>query len=456
MFPERAAAERSIVRPDYDMVHSELRRTGVTLKLLWEEYHAQCLKDGSAHVSYPTFSRGYSDYVTVRNVTNHLEHKPGQTMEVDWSGARMKLVNPETGEITMVYLFVAVLPYSQYTYAEATLDMKQDTWLRCHIHAYDFFGGVAPRCVCDNLKTGVISHPKQGEIVLNEAYEALARHYVTAILPTGVRKPKQKASVEGAVGKIATAIIAKLRDEVFTSLPDLNAAIGERLDAFNATPFQKREGSRKEVFELVERECLAPLPPTPYEICQWVYNRAVNIDFHVVWQTNRYSVPYTYVGKKLDLRITEQLVEVYDGGERVATHPRFPDFVRYKPHTCVEHMPPEFVRPRWDDARMRRWAADIGENTSVVVERLFSEVQIKEQAYNSVMAVLNLTKAYGTDRLEAACAYALEKAAVVRCRFLKSVLANGVESRRETIIPTCEDGGYVRGSSYYSGKGDER
>ena len=227
LFPAQAEAKAAVAEADYDYVHSELQKVGVNQKLLWEEYRDGAEADGLAYVSYVTFCRGYKGYVRARNVTSHLDHKPGQVMEVDWSGPTMRLTDPFTGEATKAYLFVATLPYSQYSYVEATLDMRQNTWLSCHVHAYEFFGGVAVRCVCDNLKTGVTSHPREGEIVLNEAYEALGRHYMCAIMPTGVRKPKEKASVEGTVGKIATAVIAKLRNREFATLPELNEAIAE-------------------------------------------------------------------------------------------------------------------------------------------------------------------------------------------------------------------------------------
>lgn len=455
LFPEKVQAQEAVGKTDYDYVHEELKKPGVTLKLLWQEYRARCKDRGSTPTSYTSFTRGYSDYVIANNVTNHLNHKPGQAMEVDWSGTVMNVVNPVTGALLKAYLFVAVLPYSQYTYVEATQDMKQDSWLACHVHAYDFFGGVAIRLVCDNLKTGVTSHPRSGEIVLNEAYESLARHYVTAIMPTQVRKPKQKASVEGTVGKLATAVVARLRNEAFTSYTELNVAIRKYLDDYNAASFQKRDGSRREVFEAVERGCLAPLPASPYEICQWVYGRSVNLDFHVVWQTNRYSVPYTLVGGKVDLKLTDSLIEIYDKGRRVASHPRFPDYIRYKPHTCNEHMPPEFTRVEWDDKRILRWASDIGSSTQEVVTRIFSDVQIKEQAYNPALSVLNLSKPYGTERLEAACAYALTKATHPRYRFLKSVLASGADKPDEPVHPVSETGGYVRGPSYFSNRKED-
>lgn len=300
-------------------VHSELQKAGVMLKLLHEEYRDRASADGLASKSYTTFCRDYAEYVTARNVTNHLEHKPGQVMEVDWNGTVMWLESPATLERTNAYLFVACLPYPQYSYVEATLDMKQGTWVKCHVHAYRFFGGVPVRTVCDNLKTGVVRHPWDGEVVLNEAYEALGRHYVTAIMPTGVRKPKQKASVEGACGKVATAIVARLRNESFATLADLNDAISVKLDEFNAAPFQKRDGSRRSVFDEVEAGFLAPLPDVPFEVCSWVYGRSVNLDFHVVFEKNSYSVPYGLVGGKVDLKIMDSLVDI-----------RMPDMFEYR------------------------------------------------------------------------------------------------------------------------------
>lgn len=453
LFPRRAEEATAVAQPDYDDAHAELRKAGVTLKLLWEEYAEECREKGSTAISYSSFTRGYADYVTAKNVTNHLEHKPGQAMEVDWSGACGRTVDAVTGEASKAYLFVAVLPCSQYTYVEATADMKQTSWLACHINAYEFFGGVAARLVCDNLKTGVTAHPRNGEVVLNESYEALARHYGSVIMPTGVRKPKQKASVEGAVGKIAQAIIGKLRNEVFHSLRDLNAAIREELGVFNEAPFQKRDGSRRSAFDEVEKGFLAPLPLTPYEIAEWVYKRSVNLDFHVVYKTNRYSVPYGYVGKKVDLKVTDALIEVYCAGERIATHRRFPEYVRYRHATLKEHMPPEFANCDWDDARMLRWAASIGPSTRAVVQRLFGQADIKEQAYSPVMAVLNLTRQYGDERLELACRYALERVSVPRCRVLRSILASGVADARGASDQNDEGGpcGYVRGGGYYGG-----
>ena len=180
-------------------------------------------------MGYTKFCLGYSSHTAANRLTNHLEHKPGIVTEVDWSGPAMHYVDTATGELVKVYLFVATLPYSQYSFVELCLDMKMDSFLRCHIRMYEYFGGVTTRLVCDNLKTGVVSDPREGEIVLTADYEALGGYYMTAIMPAGVRKPKQKASVEGTVGKIATAIIAKLRNETFYSFSDLKSAVYRNL-----------------------------------------------------------------------------------------------------------------------------------------------------------------------------------------------------------------------------------
>lgn len=451
LFPAQAEARAAVAEVDYDYAHSELQKVGVNQKLLWEEYRDAAESDGLAYVSYGTFCRGYKGYVKARNVTSHLDHKPGQVMEVDWSGPTMRLTDPFTGETAKAYLFVATLPYSQYSYVEATLDMRQNTWLLCHVRAYEFFGGVAVRCVCDNLRTGVRSHPREGEIVLNEAYEALGRHYMCAIMPTGVRKPKEKASVESTVGKIATAVIAKLRNREFATLSELNEAIAEKVAEFNAAPFQKRDGSRKAVFDEVESAFLSPLPAVPFEICDWVYGRVVNLDFHVVFEKNRYSVPHQHVGSKADLRVTANTVEVFVGGQRVASHLRLPSYVQYRYQTDPSHMPPQFVRAEWDEGRIMSWAGEIGPSTYAVVSKIFGSVQVKEQAYNPALAILNLTRRYTEAELEEACAYALSKVGSPRCKFIKTVLASNAAARLgDGSCDETSSGGYIRGEGYYA------
>ena len=460
-FPERMAVEQIYELPDYEYVHKELRRVGVTLKLLWQEYRDKCQKNGTVPVGKTKFCDDYGKYVASSALTNHLEHKPGERCEVDWSGPTMKFTNPDTGESITAYLFVSCLTYSRYAYVEPTLDMKMDTWLRCHIRMYHAFGGVPVRTICDNLKTGVVKHPKEGEIVLTDAYESLGTHYVTAIMPAAVRKPKQKASVENTVGNIATSIIAKLRNHKFRDFDDLRGAVAKALEDYNNAPFEKRSQSRAEVL-IEERQFLRPLPIVDYEIASWERARKVYSNCHVAFRKNFYSVPYRYRGKYVDVRYTDDIVEIYHDHQRIASHPKFPDYVSNKYHTNAEDMPEHFNRPEMDDVRMRAWASTIGPNTVDVVERIFQSVQIKEQGYNSVLAVLRLSQHYSEERLEAACGIALKNTAVPRYRYLRAILSSNqdilLREREARYVPQLnhsvfdESGAFVRGAAYYGGK----
>jgi hypothetical protein len=336
--------------------------------------------------------------------------------------------------------------------------MKQDTWLRCNIHMFEFFGGSTVRVTCDNLKTGVISHPREGDIILNDRYEDWGNHYLTAIMPAGVRKPKHKASVEGTVGKIATAIIAKLRNEIFHSLEELKPAIARELQKFNDAPFQKRDGSRSLIFQEVEKAYLRELPHLPYEVAEWVYGYSVNIDCHVAYKTNRYSAPYQFVGKKVDLKVSDTLLEIYFKGERIESHKKYPDYVKYNWSTNAEDMPDQFQQVEWDDKRIRKWAYSIGKSTGEVIDRIFGSVKIKEQGYNSSLSVLRLSKSYSEERLEVACEMALAKVRIPRYKHLKSILSSNqdyiyLESKLNTDKKEHNHSvqGYVRGADYYGG-----
>ena len=198
--------------------------------------------------------------------------------------------------------------------------MRQESWLRAHAAMFAFFGGSVPRLVPDNLKTGVISHPREGEVVLNDAYREMAAHYSAAVLPGRVRAPKDKASVENTVSHVATWVIAGLRHEQFTSLAQLRTRVYEQIDAYNRQPFQKRAGSRLSVFTTEELPLMQPLPAAPFEISTWSYRRKVNKNAHVVWAKNFYSVPFSHIGSLVDLRVTDTMLEVYRADERLTSH----------------------------------------------------------------------------------------------------------------------------------------
>jgi transposase len=408
-YPDRGVRESVFEDPDWVYAHKKMAKVGMNLRLLHDEYRERCRREGKVAMDYTKFCGDYGTWTAANNLTKRIENKAGQSCEVDWSGPKLgkELASPVTGEVSKIYLFVGVLPFSQMAYFEPTLDMKERTWLKCHVRMYEYWGGMPERTVCDNLKTGVVKHPREGEIVLNDAYEALGEHYMTAIMPAQVRKPKQKASAEVTVRDAATWVIADLRNEARATIEDARAAVRRCLDEYNAHPFQKREGSRESVFREAEAAELRPLPDVRYDVAEWVYNRSANLDFHIVYARNRYSVPHRYVGRKANLRVGESTLPIYRAGERITTHPLLPSYMRNAYSTDTSHMSDAFARPEWDDVRIRGWAREIGPSCAEVVERIFARVKVRERAYNPALSVLRLSKKYGDERLEAAYAHAL-------------------------------------------------
>ncbi|MFZ2427148.1 MAG: IS21 family transposase [Propioniciclava sp.] len=457
LFPGRGEHESVHAQPDWDKVHRELARVGVTLKLLHGEYVDTCRAAGETAMGYDRFCKTYQRHVLIAGAASRVGHKAGQTVEVDWSGKTMQLTDPVTGQQTRVYLFVGTLPFSRYAFVEPTLDMKQDTWLRAHVAMFDWFGGSVPRVVPDNLKAGVIKHPAEGEVVLNDAYRELDAHYSAAVLPGRVKKPKDKASVEGTVGNVATAVIAMLRDWTFASLPELRAAVYERVAAYNAEPFQKRAGSRASVFEGEEKPLLRPLPGVGFEISRWFYRRRVQRNGHVVFERNFYSVPYPHIGAAVDLRVTDTTLEVFAGQERLTSHLLAPTGVVNEYRTHDADLPDGPRYRQWDATRAREWAARIGENTTIIVNRIFESVPVDEQGLDAALAVLRLTRRYSTARVEAAAGIALEsRVRSPRYAHLRPILETGQDQtgrRQPRFEPSAweEPAGYVRGADYYAG-----
>ena len=458
LFPGRGEHDSVHAQPDWDRVHRELAKVGVTLKLLHGEYVDSCRGRGEPAMGYDRFCKSYQHHVLVTGAASRVGHKAGQSVEVDWSGKTMQLVDPVTGVVSRVYLFVAALPFSRFAFVEPTLDMKQGTWLRAHVAMFDWFGGSVPRIVPDNLKTGVISHPAEGEVVLNDAYRELAAHYSAAVLPGRVKKPKDKASVENTVGNIATWVIAALRNQSFATLPELRAAVYERMTAFNAEPFQKRAGSRLGVFEGEEKPLLRPLPAVSFEISRWVYGRRVQRNGHVVFEKNFYSVPYVHIGRAVDLRVTDRMLEVFTGQDRLTSHLLAPAGTVNEYRTHDSDLPDGPQYRQWDAPRVREWAARVGENTTTVINRIFESVPVDEQGLSAALAVLRMTRRYSADRVEAAAGVALaSRVRSPRYAHLRPILETrqdepGNRDAWATPGTPPEPTGYVRGADYYAGE----
>ena len=245
--------------PDYTYIHRELARPGVNLTLLWTEYCSTCNAEGVMPYMYSQFCDKYRHWAQVTKATMRIKHKPGEAMQVDWAGTTLQYQDPVTGELIDVYLFAAVLPCSCYAYAEACDDMKSTNWLMCHVHAYQYFGGVTRLLLPDNLKTGVVKNTRY-DTVLNKSYQEMAEYYETAIVPARVLHPKDKSLAEGTVKFATTWIIAALRNRKFFSFEEVRRAVAEKLEELNHYSFKKREGCRYSAFTDEEKEFMKPLP----------------------------------------------------------------------------------------------------------------------------------------------------------------------------------------------------
>ena len=442
--------------PDCAYVHKELLKKGVTLKLLWEEYAAKCCQAGKLHLMYAQFCKVYHDYVDINRLTMHIQHKPGDKLMVDWAGTTMTLHNHVTGEQCKAYIFVATLPFSMYCYAEACLDMKEASWIKAHAHMFEFLGGSTRILVPDNLKTGIISNRKHEDPITNRAYQEMADHYRTVIMPARVLAPKDKAAVEGSVGQVTTHIIAKLRNRKFFTLAEMNEAIRLELDAFNNALFQKKEGSRASVFCEEERPFMQPLPALPYEYASWK-KATVQLNYHVTLEYQNYSVPYAYARKQVDVRLTSSAVEIYHNGQRIACHARLTGR-RGQYSTIVSHMPPNHqFYSEWNGDRFRSWAKKIGPSTLEAVNKQLGSYVIEEQGYKGCLALLKLADRYGKEKLEAACNAALRLTPLPRYKLIANLLASGkfdneLATRKAESAEEAPSHAFMRGAAYYGGE----
>ena len=436
--------------PDYGKVYTEMQsRKHMTLNLLWLEYVEECRLAGETPYQSTQFNKYYNDYLAKTNATMHLSHKPGEKMQVDWAGDSAFIVDTDTGDHIKAYIFVAVLPYSGYAYVEAFLNMEEQSWISGHVNAFKYFQGVPRIIQSDNLKTGVDKHGRD-EIRLNKTYQEMAEYYNTAVIPARVRAPKDKAMVENTVGVISTYILCSFRNREFLSLKELNEAIWDRLHEFNYKPFQKRDGSRATEFK-EEKNFLMPLPKNHYEISTWK-TATVGPNYHVSVDGMNYSVPYEYIKQKVDVRITNRMIEIFYAGNRVCSHPRL--IGKANQYSTVEsHMPPNHKQyVDWNGERFIRWAEKIGHNTEVVIRAILSSYKIEQQGYKSCMGLLKLADKYSAERLENACEKALTYTLQPSLKHVRTILESGQDKMpvKQVKDKDSPDYGFTRGVEYYS------
>jgi transposase len=407
--------------PDCDYIHSELRKKGVTLSLLWQEY-----KEQNPHgYQYSQFCHQYRQWAAKIDPVMRQEHRAGEKMFVDYAGQTVPVYDLHTNQMREAQIFVAVLGASNYTYAEATWTQSLPDWIGSHSRAFAFFGGVPKVVVPDNLKSAV-SKASFYDPDINPTYLDMANHYGTAVIPARVRKPKDKAKVEVAVQVVERWILARLRNRQFFSLHQLNQAIAKLLEDLNNKPFQKLPGSRKSAFESMDRPALNPLPSQAYQFAEWK-KATVNVDYHIEVDRHYYSVPNTLMKKKIDVSITNNTIESFYKSKRVASHIRSHHKGRHS--TVKEHMPKSHQKwAEWTPQRFIRWAAKIGPHTQSLIENVLNSRAHPQQGFRSCLGILRLAKSYGNDRLEAACRRAVDIGGT-SYRSVQSILKHNLDQK---------------------------
>jgi transposase len=430
----------------FPQVDKELKRTGVTRQLLWEAYRKE-FPDG---FQYTQFCFYYNQWKARVNPVMHLDHKAGDKLYVDFTGQKLSFTDQESGQITEVEVFVAILGASQLTYVEAVLSQQKEDFIAACENALHYIGGVPAAIVPDNLKAAVTKSNRY-EPTLNETFADFADHYGTTILPARAHRPRDKALVEGAVKIIYSRIYAPLSKHVYHSLTELNVAIRAALEGHNNQLLQGRHYSRRLQFEEIERQALSLLPVLPYEFKKQ-FHATVMKNGHVCLGADKhyYSVPYRFIGKKVKLLYSRSLVEVYYHYERIALHKRLKSPYSYtteKDHLATTHR----FMSEWSADKFVEWAASIHEDVRLYILKILDRKQHPEQAYRSCMGILSFAKKAGHERLASACRRALSYGSY-NYKTIQLILENKMDQYEESLfadelpMPKHDN---IRGEDYY-------
>jgi len=429
-------------QPDWERVSLELKKKHVTLLLLWEEYRRNH-PDGFGYSHWcDLYARWGKTHV---EPVLRQECRAGEALFVDWAGSTVPYM--ENGKEREAHVFVAVLGGSDLVFADVFTDERLPSWIRAHVEAFTFLGGVPETVVPDNPKTAVTAACRY-EPDLNHAYQELAEYYGTVILPARVRKPRDKARAENGVRNVGQRIMAPLRHCQFMSLGEVREAVLEQRRLLNERPFQKRAGCRRTLFEQVEKPVLRPLPAHPLPVGEWRQS-TVYKDYHIELDRLYYSVPYRYIGETVDVRLGDRTVEIFHDGLRLAVHPRQPE--NGKASTLPEHrtMAHRSYIERDADSFIAK-AAAVGGNCAQAVKTILQNFPHPEMAFRSCEGILRLGRQHGAQRLEVACLRCLESG-TVRYRHIEQMLSNRMEHIGPAEAdPTPVRHANLRGPAYYS------
>jgi len=424
----------------------ELKRPGVTKWILWGEYR-QSYPEG---YGYSKFCDKIRRHFEEQKCSYHIDHLPADKVFIDFAGKKLPIADKETGEVTQLEVFVAILGYSQLTYVEAVRSQKQEDFISACVNALHYFGGSPKAIVCDNLKSAV-DRACRYEPSVNETFTNFANHYQMAVIPARSRKPQDKSPVENAVKIAYQRLYAPLRNQTFYSITEINKALQEKLLLHNQTQFQNKDYSRRDVFEKEERTLLQPLPQDRFQMKNYrevtvMKNCHIQLreDFHY------YSVPYRYIGKKTKLIYTKDHVMIFYHGEQVAFHIR--DYRKYKYTTVKEHLPShhQFVSD-WNPEMFLNWAGGIAPVVQDYIRTVLERKVHPEQAYKSCSGILALARKAGKEELIAACTKATQLG-VFNYSFIKRMIENGYAKQEsgtlnsQGSLPFHDN---IRGSNYY-------
>lgn len=443
LFPKEPVKPKEKTPIPFQYIFEELKRPNVTLSVLWEEYK-QANPNG---YQYSCFCEQTRKYIGSVNYSMRQEHKAGEKAFLDF-GDGLKIVDMITGKEILTEIFVFVWGASQKLYAEAVFSEDMASWIKVNNNALQSFGCCPKALVPDNLKAAVITANRY-EPVLNRTYEDFSEHYGTVILPARSRKPRDKPLAENGVKLSKRWILARLRNKIFTSLEELNAAIRALLIVFNSKKMKRFGKSRDELFFALDKPNALPLPEKPYEYAQWKKAK-VNINYHVSFQKHDYSVPYTYIHKEVEIKTTKDLLEVYFKGQRVCSH-RISRIVNGYT-TVKEHMPPSHQKHlEWTPERILEWSGKAGTHVRTLVEKIMATRRHPEQGYKSCLGIIRLKSTYSAEKINLACQRAVEYNAL-SYKGVKNILVNGMAERKPhalTVSRAPENHSNIRGSEYF-------
>jgi transposase len=437
------AGARRRPEPDWGHLTRELKRPGVTMMILWDEYR-ETWPEGYGYSRFCDLLRGFQQRLSP---VMRQHHVAGDKLFVDYSGKRLGIVNPATGEVRMAEIFVAVLGASNYTFAELTWSQTLPDWIGSHVRLLRHIGGVPRLLVPDNLKSGV-NKPSFYDPEINRSYGKMAAHYAVGVLPARPKRPKDKAKVEAGVRFAQTYILGRLRNQTFFSLEEANIAVAAVMADMNNRLLRKLGASRAELLESLERPALSALPAVDYEYAEWRLAR-VGLDYHVEIENFFYSVPHALIRQQVDARITQRTVEIFHRGQRVAAHQRRYGGPRHG--TDVEHMPSAHRRyAEWTPERFQRWGADIGPETEGLILAIMSRRPHPEQGFRTCLGVLRLYRDLDPVRAERVSARAIAVGAF-NYKSIASIIAHNLDRIAPTDSTVSVDGhANIRGRSYFN------